>query len=514
MPDSLTSEPESAFICDCDEWMRPACAGEFFYGEHEGKRYCVLHFPSEKKSADFDKALQRKLQNKDFSFSGVWFPDEVRFSGFVFSAKADFTGATFNADADFNSATFKKAADFSETTFIANAVFGFAIFKAAADFSSANFKAALDFHSANFKVDALFGSANFSEDVYFSKATFSDKSYFHSATFRVDADFSSAIFKADATFYSATFKAEARIARRARARITAASAAAADFSKATFSAAADFSKATFSAAADFSNATFSAAADFSNATFADHVRFAGIENPAAFMPTSSLNLQFAEIDKPDHVSFYMLTLHPHWFVNVDARKFDFISVDWSNSGKAKQEVELLKREGVPSPNRLLAISCRTLADNAEENDRYREASDFRRMAMDAERLETWGGWGFLKLSWWYWLASGYGERSFQALMVLIGIFLLCGALYTRVGFARWEPKLASEADLVAAKRDDVGAPLKFSRALTYSAGVMTLQKPEPRPATTAAQTVVLFETILGPVQAALLALAIRRKFMR
>jgi len=60
----------------------------------------------------------------------------------------------------------------------------------------------------------------------------------------------------------------------------------------------------------------------------------------------------------------------------------------------------------------------------------------------------------------------------------------------------------------------IGAPLKFSRALTYSAGVMTLQKPEPQPATAEAQTVVLLETILGPVQAALLALAIRRKFMR
>jgi len=60
----------------------------------------------------------------------------------------------------------------------------------------------------------------------------------------------------------------------------------------------------------------------------------------------------------------------------------------------------------------------------------------------------------------------------------------------------------------------VGVPIaSFSRALTYSANVMTLQKPDPRPVTTAAQVVVLLETILGPVQAALLALAIRRKFM-
>jgi len=102
----------------------------------------------------------------------------------------------------------------------------------------------------------------------------------------------------------------------------------------------------------------------------------------------------------------------------------------------------------------------------------------------------------------------------QAFVVLLGILVLFATLYTKVGFARWEPKLASESDVTSAKRDDVGAPLKFSRALTYSAGVMTFQKPEPRPATPAAQTVVLLGTILGPVQAALLALAIRRKFMR
>jgi hypothetical protein len=48
----------------------------------------------------------------------------------------------------------------------------------------------------------------------------------------------------------------------------------------------------------------------------------------------------------------------------------------------------------------------------------------------------------------------------------------------------------------------------------YSAAVMTFQRPDPRPATTAAHTVVLLQTILGPLQAALLALAIRRKFMR
>ncbi|HXI25468.1 MAG TPA: hypothetical protein VNG71_16505 [Pyrinomonadaceae bacterium] len=229
--------------------------------------------------------------------------------------------------------------------------------------------------------------------------------------------------------------------------------------------------------------------------------------------TSALDLQFAKIEKPDRVSFHTLSLRPHWFVNVNARRFDFTNVNWGRPS-INEEISRLEQKDISSPHLLLAIACRNLTVNAEENHRYEEASKFRYMAMEARRLESWRGFAPWRLSWWYWLASGYGERVWQAFFVLLGILLLSALLYTRVGFARWEPKLATEADVAIARRDDVGSPLKFSRALTYSAAVMTFQKPEPRPATTAAQTVVLLETILGPVQAALLALAIRRKFMR
>ena len=136
------------------------------------------------------------------------------------------------------------------------------------------------------------------------------------------------------------------------------------------------------------------------------------------------------------------------------------------------------------------------------------------MAMDAQRLQHWRGFAVWRLSWWYWFASGYGERIARAAVVLLGILVLCAALYTRVGFARWEPRLLTESDALVAQRDETGVPLGLSRALTYSAAVMTFQRPEPKPASTMAQTIVLLETILGPVQAALLALAIRRKFMR
>jgi hypothetical protein len=475
MPDSPTSGAESAFVCDCDERMRKACAGEPFYGELKDKRFCVLHFPSKEKSADFEPALQKKLEKEDFNFRGVWFPDQLSFEDYEFRTKADFSAATFSAGAYFSNATFS----------------------AGAYFSNATFRTVAYFHRVTFRAEAYFSYAKFRGSARFNSATFSAKVDSSYAAFSALADFSDATFTAVADFNNAIFGAKA------------------DFSDATFTADACFNYATFSATANFIFATFSKLLNLWRVTFKDYVMFAGSAERTVFGCNSSVDLQFATIERAERVSLHSVSLHPHWFINVDARRFDFINIHWNNYGKAKPELELLKHRNVPSRHTLLVVACRKLAANCEENDRFRSASQFRRMAMDAERFETWRGFDFRRLNWWYWLASGYGERPLQALFVLIGILLIFGTLYTRVGFARWEPKVASEAEAEIAKRDEVGAPLlPKKRAFTYSLSVMTLQKPEPRPATMVAQTVVLLETILGPLQAALLALAIRRKFMR
>jgi hypothetical protein len=442
MPDPPTPEAKSVFVCDCEEWMRSACAGEPFYSEHEGELYCVLHFPGKEKSADFEAALQRKLENKDFHFWGVWFPDPVSFANFSFSTDANFGYAYFSARADFSNATFDTRADFANASFKSDTSFHDASFKASADFSQASFDGYSDFGHASFGALANFINIDFLG---------------HSA----------------------------------------------------------FAGTQFQSHVEFEGTSFSFSTSFTYAAFADFVTFEGNELREVFPQNSSLNFQYAKFERPDHLSFHTLTLRPHWFVNVDARKFSFINVSW-RWRSINDEVKSLRYEILLQPHRhrLFAIACRHLAVNAKENHRYEEASKFRYMAMDARRLERLLGFAPWRLSWWYWLASGYGERVLRAFVVLIGILLVSAGMYTQVGFARWETKLVSESDVVSAKRDEVGAPLKFSRAMTYSAGVMTLQKPEPRPATTAAQTIVLLETVLGPVQAALLALAIRRKFMR
>ena len=43
-----------------------------------------------------------------------------------------------------------------------------------------------------------------------------------------------------------------------------------------------------------------------------------------FGATSILGIfQFAKIEEPSRVSFHTIILRPHWFVNVNAREFDF-----------------------------------------------------------------------------------------------------------------------------------------------------------------------------------------------
>lgn len=616
-PESGELKPEPAsdagFVCECKERLRSACEREPFYKEHESKHYCVLHYPGKEKSAPFKEAIQRKLDDNDFNFRGVWFPDEIDFRGFEFSEPASFRSATFSGAAYFNSATFSADADFSFGTFKATAGFSPAAFDADADFNSVIFGADAGFRSATFSADANFRYAEFSATANFSHAKFNTKTdfrytkfrakaYFSAAIFSSEAGFSGATFAADAKYYSATFSADANFdgaTFSAVASFSSATFAAADFSSATFgtnasfnsatfSAKADFNSASFSADADFSFATFSADADFSSAAFkakanfnvaifnqlgdftgaffADALSFYGSASardlfrsasardlshgirvrPNTLGKNPSLDFQHARFEKPDIVSFHALALHPHWFVNADSRKFAFTDVCWGwNVISIESEIEsLTKNENLKvedsPPHRLLAIACRQLAENAESNNRYEEASSFRYWSMELQRMvytleweakrtrarTKWMLWRkrsntsrFLTASrawiasgerWrkrWvalrffsmttlhstYWVVSGYGERISNAILTLLLIWIFFALLYSWVGFTE---------------------QLGFPRAFSYSLAVMSLQKPEPRPLTNWAHTLVTLETILGPVQGALLALAIRRKFMR
>ncbi len=472
--EAVRSNSEAAppeFICDCEESMRTACKGLPYYKECEGKGYCVLHYPDKDKSVDFNVALLRKRESNDFDFRGVWFPSQADFSEFTFTSDAMFTSAVFAGDAYFVSAVFCASADFA-----------LAVFKTTAYFNGATFSAA-DFSSA------IFNSADFTSTLFGAYA------YFISATFEGDADFTSAIFSAETSFRSTTFKAVLL----------------------------------------FVNSTYKdgAVAYFPAARFSDAVRFQNCK----FEAPSPFKLDGAIFEKPERIMFHTVALLSRWFINVDPRKMNFTDVSWGkfNKGAINEAIRVLgEREVVSSPHRLLAIAYRQLSMNAEDNNRYGEAANLRHAAMLTHSLEIRKilcrplrkGLPLAARIWmkgrevWqaidplhslYGLASGYGEKAGRAAMVLIMIWLCFSGVYW-LGDVTWQQK----ADTSSAAAHALQAPLALScgGALVYSGQVITLQKPEPQPANIQGKVVIMLEAVIGPLQAALLALAVRRKFMR
>jgi len=258
-----------------------------------------------------------------------------------------------------------------------------------------------------------------------------------------------------------------------------------------------------------------------------------------------LSLEQARVEKAKRISFKNTRLRPTWFTNVDLRNFIFLDVDWENAdgGNKNTNAELKalqKRKITGRPHRMLTITCRQLAVNYEDHNHYEQASNFRRMAMD---LVFWEKWLSLKIwlmhplmffivrgetyvrrykikshkiyerwqrkkrisfSFWqsfdiphylYRTLSFYGESWERALMWFILICPIFALLY--FSFGSFESKM-----------------LGFTDSLTYSLQVMSFQKPEPKPIGFQTTLIYSLEIIFATIQAALLALAIRRKFMR
>ena len=445
-----TSTSLTDFQCASGEEQRKACTGEPKFADYEGKSYCVLHYPAKDKLLEFKEAIDRKVEAEDFNFRGVWFPERTVFTQ-PFTKDVNFATAVFGDDADFGSLAFNNKADFSEATFQGTATFSDAAFSDLANFGGAKFLKDADFINTTFQKKADFGYSEF-----FMEANFD--TYFDS-----DVDFTYVFFRGEAYFRYAIFNG-------------------------------------------FVN--------FRSATFKDYLRFGG----EPFSEQAEFDFQHARIDKPERVAFYSLKLRPHWFVNVNARKFDFVDVDWNwEVLSIDAEIAALQNRNVTSAHRLLAITFRNLAFNAQENEQFEDASRFRYLASQLwrknephDRLTSFFGWL-------YWAGSGYGERIGRALLVLVSVWLLFaifytrGTQYTQVGFGT---ETAQTSSAVGEEEIPPPAPLPPMKSLIYSLNTMTLQKPEPKPITSTARALVLIQTIVGPIQTALLLLAIRRKFMR
>jgi len=544
-PGETTSEltSERSFICGCEERMRSACLELPLYDEHEGKGYCVLHYPSSAKRDDFSKVFWQKLASNDLSFCGVWFPNYTDLGNREITVNADFRWARFKEHADFCDTKFLRGVDFTETVFDATADFLETEFHIEARMQSTEFNSTVNFVRARFFTDITFAGAKFAQRANFTGAIFFNSQLgnsefgnadFSSTEFRASAVFESAKFIVRGDFSSALFEQEADFGGSAFASGLFAHChfnGPSDFVRASFFGSANFFRTNFAAVTDFRETVFLRSAVFKEAIFKDSVAFCGsgeertlgdgerLERRSLGTETS-LDFQHARFENPQRILFHTVTLRPHWFVNVDVREFVFNDVSWRHPA-LEQEVDFLETKAIRWPHRVLAITYRQLAVNAEENHRYDEAASFRYWSMAVRRQERWysfrpwrrwkqwlaGRWSQLNekqpvvfirrdalVHWLYWAVSGYGERMLRPFLWLLGIWIVFALLYTQVGF--------------------IGEPLSFVRAISYSLGTMSLQRLVTRPLTNWAHSLVTVESFLVSVQAALLALAIHRRFMR
>ncbi len=424
--------------------------------EYGGHSYCILHLPNKDKDKDkFRKEILARLDVEKYDFRGVWFPYKVDFSNKLFSKFIDFSHAVFTENVDFSTAIFTDQSDFSY------AVFGHR----------------LKFHSATFNQKTYFVECLFNEHIDFSDSKFQG------------VDFTSAIFKQRGEFNYTTFKEYAT-----------------------------FRHAKFNENADliFKNATFENEANFRNTIVSGHLTFEGREEKYLVFSNENswLSLQNAHIEKPENISFKNVRLRPNWFINIDCRKFIFHDVDWKNStgnlNRIKVELEeITKRPHIGRPSRILAIACRQLAVNSEENNNFEQASSFRLMANESKRLEDYKGWKVWSLHWWYWLSSFYGESPLRAGLVLAGILLLFAFTFMFTNFQVC-PIVKSIPEIPCEPRT-----LNIWESILQSLATATFQSIEYiKPNSKISTFLIILEKIFAPLQVALLALAIRRKFMR
>src|SRR5216684_2475986 len=188
----------------CVQAMTGACAGESFFREHDGKRYCVLHLPDADKKEAFDVAAKRKLESQDFNYREVWFPNKPRFGRIQIDKPLDFSYAVLNDGVSFSGTTFRSEVKFEGATFIEDAQFGGAIFAEKVDFKSVTFHKKADFNRAKFEACADFWRCKFIGDAEFRDTVFLQTASFWPSIFNSTASFSNASF-ARANFGASEF---------------------------------------------------------------------------------------------------------------------------------------------------------------------------------------------------------------------------------------------------------------------------------------------------------------------
>lgn len=484
-------------------------------------------------SADFGNT---QFSGGKTSFRKTWFSGE----------RANFSSSQFgDIGTDFSDAQFE-----SRETLFTNALFVGGITR----FENAKFTGEnIQFIETQFGKDVIFSGAQFTGKADFNETRVNDgNAYFDNVTFGGPfTKFRKAWFSGSVYFDKKTNFANYL-----------------SFNNTVFGSHAFFDDAAFRAGAfiDFRLAHFMNLARFIKCQIEDGAECyfgeAVFEKPERVYFASIYNLQIRWFMNTDTREFTYEDVKFPFFEEKDPmhRELDNAQKLLEEIDRLDSEVNNIKRDvrDIPLPYKPLITVLRRMADNAETNGKYDYASIDRKMAFETEKLERaalrkkWSSdlgntfrtevacnplltglkrsFGELGKSaksfpvgvpqFLYRSLSDYGESWWRALVMLFLIWLVFAVLYLSplTSFYRWDTKISDPDEYKKAvnenKIDREGRELKPDEAFTYSFAVMALQKPEPKPLGVFTGSLVLIETVFAPLQLALLALALRRKFMR
>jgi len=138
--------------CEARSGYEEACR-EPYYRSHDGRGYCIFHYPVDDKKEEFREAIQEKIQRGSYDFFEYWFPDEFEnLKGASVDEVANFTGATFAHSVDFTGTKFNRGVRFEITTLLGNSIFKRARF-AGCNFDSVAFSYGAEFDDSLFIAD-------------------------------------------------------------------------------------------------------------------------------------------------------------------------------------------------------------------------------------------------------------------------------------------------------------------------------------------------------------------------
>ena len=516
---------------------------------------CLMHFngvrPLDLIQGEVDALIAgTSLRSKPgiSDFKEFVFPGGIVFSEPVFSRYACFIGAIFLGPVDFSRARFQGDANFAqarffqpvfcvEAVFEGSCTFAAVRFGPRVDFSRAKLRKKADFRDSHFEGEAKFGDATLHAAV-FSGSEFIGRAWFGGSMMFEGADFQTVRFRSDADFLDAKLFGRCRftyVTHEGNSSFSGSLLGDSDFSCSDFKAFANFYKTAFTGQAHFNltkfqdvrfdSARFDGGAQFESATFSGNAEFQNASFGFSSVRTGIADFTNARFESPNKVWLTQVNQGAAQglrarFVNCDVERIHLEDVRWHRrAGRMVLQDELdigvgyreqLGQRHESPGHELVAIAYRQLIDNFDRvrsldlaEDCYCGALDMTRRNPGVPLLSR----GVLAI---YKVLSSYGGSYARALLVLV-LFILAfasifSAPWTSLRPARDNPANVQMADSFFRR---------YPAGLVHALEVATFQRDTVYSLPTRnGRLAAIAEQMVIPIQAGLLALALRRRFRR